>query len=793
MIAILKKEINSFFTSPIGYLVIALFLLVNGLFLWLFKGEFNILDYGFASLSPYFMLSPWILLFLIPAVTMRSFSDEKKQGTLELLLTKPISHLHIVLGKYLGAFFLIVIALIPSLLYVYTVHQLGNPVGNFDLGSTIGSYFGLLFLIAAYTAIGIFASALTNNQIVAFIIAVFICFFFYFGFSGIADFTTNSFVENLGMDTHYKSMSRGVLDTRDIIYFMSVTTFFVYVTVLRISTNRKYKNHVLRFTLITIGLVLFNVFTATTYKRLDVTNDNRYTLSQAAISVIEAVDSPILVDVFLEGNFTSEFRRLQSETKQLLEEFEMHNPQINFNFINPLEDESSRDQNIQQLVQRGLQPFQVSVQESGKLSQELIFPWALASYNGQTVKIPLLKNKIGATDQDRVSNSIQHLEYAFADGFNKLIHPKKRKVGVLRGNAQLENKYIADFVTTLRDYYYIAPFTLDSVAHNPQGTLTKLQDYDLIISAKPTEAFSEEEKFVLDQYTMNGGKSLWLIDKVAMDKDSLYNTAGKSVAIGRDLNLTDFFFKYGLRINPVLINDLYSAPIMLAIGEGNNAQFQPVQWQYSPLASSTAKHPITNNINAVKFDFVNQIDTLKNDVSKTILLQSSPLSKLVGTPTAISLDLITQEPDKVTYNNGNQNLAVLLEGEFTSVYNNRVKPFNFPNTKSKSDPTKMIVIADGDVIKNELSRKGPVALGFDRGTGQMYGNTEFLLNAVNYLLDDDGLINIRSKEIVISFLDAEKISVQKTKWQIVNIALPLVFLALFGFGFNFYRKKKYTL
>ncbi|AJR03929.1 gliding motility-associated ABC transporter permease subunit GldF [Siansivirga zeaxanthinifaciens] len=237
MFAILKKEINSFFASPIGYLVIGVFLLLNGLFLWVFKGEFNILDYGFADLSSFFLLAPWILMFLIPAVTMRSFADEKKQGTLELLLTKPISHLNIVLGKYFGAFVLILISLTPTLLYVFTVYQLGNPVGNLDMGSTLGSYFGLLFLIAAYTAIGIFTSSLSDNQIVAFIIAVVLCLLFYIGFEGISEFTSSNFIEQLGMNIHFKSMSRGVLDTRDIIYFISLTIFFLILTKLNINKN----------------------------------------------------------------------------------------------------------------------------------------------------------------------------------------------------------------------------------------------------------------------------------------------------------------------------------------------------------------------------------------------------------------------------------------------------------------------------------------------------------------------------------------------------------------------------
>tara|TARA_R110000868_G_scaffold149519_4_gene371991 strand:+ start:107 stop:817 length:711 start_codon:yes stop_codon:yes gene_type:complete len=234
MIAILKKEINAFFSSPIGYLVIAIFLLLNGLFLWVFKSDFNILDNGFADLSSFFLIAPWILMFLIPAVTMRSFSDEKKQGTLELLLTKPISHLQIVLGKYFGALILILMALLPTLLYVYTVYQLGNPVGNLDVGSTMGSYFGLLFLIASYTAIGIFASTVSENQIVAFLIAISICLLFYVGFDGIADFISSNFIEQLGMSYHFKSMSRGVLDSRDIIYFLSVTVFFILITKLNL-------------------------------------------------------------------------------------------------------------------------------------------------------------------------------------------------------------------------------------------------------------------------------------------------------------------------------------------------------------------------------------------------------------------------------------------------------------------------------------------------------------------------------------------------------------------------------
>lgn len=545
--------------------------------------------------------------------------------------------------------------------------------------------------------------------------------------------------------------------------------------------------------LLLLGLIAINVISNNLYKRFDLTSDQRFTLNQSALDILDKVESPVVIDVFLEGeDFPSEFRKLKTETRQLLEEFTAYNANITFSFINPIEDQATRDQRIQQLNARGLIPMQLNVKENGKSSQAVIFPWALASYNDATVKIPLVKNIIGASQQQLVSNSVQNLEYALADGLSKLVNPKRRKIAVLKGNGQLQNRYIADYIKTLKDYYFIAPFTLDSVTNNAESTLKKLQDYDLIINAKPVEAFTEEEKYVLDQYIMNGGKSLWLMEKVAMSQDSLYNELGKSVAIPMDLNLTDFFFKYGVRINPLIVSSMYSAPITLASGEGSNSKFQSYPWVYSPLAKGNSKHPIVNNLDFLRFDFANPMDTLKNATKKTILLQSAPLTKLEGTPREISLDMVNDQLDPKTFNKGPQTLAVLLEGQFTSVYKNRVKPFKVSGNKDESQPTKMVVISDGDVIKNEVGKNGVEELGFDKYTGQTFGNKEFLVNVANYLLDDTGLINIRSKEIAVAFLNPEKITEEKTKWQLTNILLPLILLGVFGFGFNYFRRKKYA-
>jgi ABC-2 type transport system permease protein len=541
-----------------------------------------------------------------------------------------------------------------------------------------------------------------------------------------------------------------------------------------------------------IGLIVINTISSQFYGRFDLTKDKRYTLSDASRSLIQNIDSPLIIDVFLEGEFPSEFRLLQTEVRQIIEEFQLETSNIRVNYIDPVEDESTREQIIEELTRSGLEPYINTDNSTGKVTQEIIFPWAYASYKEKRVKIPLLKRSITQGLQEKINNSVQGLEYAFADGFSKLINSKSKNIAILKGNGELDDIYIADFLKTMQQYYKIAPFTLDSVASNPEATLEKLKQYDLIIAAKPSEAFSENEKLVLDQYTINGGNSLWLTESVVMDKDSLYNDSGSGVSIMRDLNLNDFFFKYGVRVNPSLVKDLYSAPIMLAIGEGSQAQLQPIQWQYSPLAASNPNHPITKNLNLVKYDFVSPIDTLKNTIKKTILLQSSPKTRLEGAPTNISLADVTESRDETTYNQGPQNLAVLLQGEFTSVYDKRVLPFKFKGFKSQGSPSKMVIISDGDVIKNEVIRNRPLELGFDQLTGKAFGNKEFLLNTINYLLDDTGLINIRAKEIKLAFLDSEKIKHTRGKWQLINIVLPLIILGVFGFAFNYFRKKKYT-
>ena len=547
--------------------------------------------------------------------------------------------------------------------------------------------------------------------------------------------------------------------------------------------------------LLLLALVLINILGHFFFYRFDLTKDKRYTLSATSLKLIKEIKEPLQIEVFLKGNFPGEFKKLQSETQQFLEEFKAYNSNITFQFINPLENETNRDTVMASFMAQGMLPVNVTINDKGKQTQEVVFPWALATYEGRTIKVPLLKNNMGASTAQKVVSSVQHLEYAFAHAIHTISKPKQKKIAVIKGNGELHDVLMADFIKQVRENYFIGTFTLDSVAKKPAESLAYLKKYDMAIIAKPTEAFSDQEKLVLDQFILGGGKTLWLIDQVNIELDSLYNPSGSSLAYPFDLNLNDLFFKYGIRINPTLVKDVLATPIALATGEkGSGTQYTQYPWFYSPLIYPNAKHPIVSNVDGIKFQFTNGMEVLKNDLKKTVLLQSSPYSKTVGAPIQVRLDMVSERPEQAEFTGkGSIPVAVLVEGKFHSVYENRVLPFADRTFQKIGIPNKMIVVSDGDVIRNQLDKEyQPLELGYDKWTNKLYGNKEFMLNCVNYLLDDSGLINIRNKTVELPLLDQEKVYVNYTASQVLTIGLPLVILAAFGLVFTVLRKRKYA-
>ena len=551
-----------------------------------------------------------------------------------------------------------------------------------------------------------------------------------------------------------------------------------------------------------IVLLALNFAGSYYFKRFDLTQDKRYTLSPVTLALVETPVEPLYIDVFLDGDFPGEFKKLQKETRQLLEEFKAYNNNIIFNFVNPLNEEGANEEQVMaDLYKIGLTPLNISVNDKGKQTQEIVYPWAIVNYGNKSTTVQLLKNQMGASTTEMVVTSVQHLEYAFADAISKVITEKQKKVAVIKGNGEMREMFIADLLREVKESYFIAPFPLDSVAGNPQKTLTDLKEYDLAIIAKPTERFSEEEKEVLDQYIMNGGKTLWMVDAVQMDMDSLYNENGTTLAYPRDLNLRDMFFKYGFRLNPDIIKDEMATPIQLATGaEGSSTQYQQYLWRFSPFVYPDttvykgANHPIVKNLGGIKFEFANPIDTLKNGIKKNVLLSTSRYSKPVGAPTQISLSMVGQKTNPADYEGfGYIPVSVLLEGKFHSVYENRVLPFKDDTYRSVGKENKMIIISDGDIAKNQLdSQYRPLELGYDKWTKNRYDNKEFVMNCINYLLDDTGLINIRSKEVNLPMLDKEKVYADYTTAQFITVGLPILILLVFGIVFTLLRKRKYS-
>lgn len=545
------------------------------------------------------------------------------------------------------------------------------------------------------------------------------------------------------------------------------------------------------FYLIVILILLIAVFGGLKF-RWDLTKEKRYTLSPATIKVLESVKSPLQVDVYLEGDFPASFKQLRNETQFLLEEFQKVNSKIEFKFTDPVKTKMSQDT----LAAMGMQPSVLPDVKDGKISQIVMFPYATLKYHSYGASIPLIISQQSIDAQEQLNKSIENLEYNFASNIKNMTEETKKNIGFLVNQQELDPQHFQGFLQMALENYNIGPIIPENKTTLTLNDVPKLGKMDALVIAKPRKAFTEEEKIILDQYIMHGGKTLWMMDAVNADMDTLY-TEKKIMAYPLDLNMTDFFFNYGIRINPALVKDLKkSALIRIVSGQvAGNPQYTSFLWPYFPLGISENNNPITKNINPVKFEFPTSIDTLgRKNIKTQVLFESSDRTLLKSVPNYVSLDEIVNT-DSLGQNEQLSTpkiFAVSLQGSFSSAYKNRIERTNFPQFKAESPENKMIIIADGDVAKNEVWKGKPLALGEDMLTKQTYGNTQFLQNALDYLLDDANLISLRNRNIEARLLDRERINDEKSKWQWMNLLLPMTLLLAIGAGFVYWRKRKFS-
>ena len=803
MIAQLTKELKVYFSGVLGYLIIGIYLLINGLMLWVFNGPFNLLEGGYASLGNYFGLAPWVFLFLIPAVSMRVFSDELKSGMMELLVVRPISTTSLVFAKYLGTLSVVVLSILPTLIYLWSMSALGSPVGNLDWGAAMGSFIGLLLLGAAYTAVSVFASALTTNNVVAFVLGVAFNMGLYLGFEALADLYKFSgwelTVRQFGINEHYISLSRGVLDMRDLAYFLAVILTFLSLTLYLIGRThlRSPLKLVVRFALASAALVILSYLSN---YRLDLTEEGRYSLSEGTELLLDGVEEPLLVKVYLEGDFPAGFERLKLETRYMLEEWGARNGNVFFEFINPnTVDKAQEFKN--QLATKGINAVQLQVSTNDGQSVLNVFPAAILSYREKEEVAILLEDVMVYDPAEQVNISIQQLEFNLARALSALLVDEKPRVAMITGHGELTASQTAGIGLELSEHYKVDRFSMKTYKALPSGEpdmedmVRRLNAYDLAIIAKPTEAFSELDKYLLDQFAMGGGHLIWFIDGVHAEMDSLsYGPEFLAYPTYFDLNLTDLLFKYGVRVNTDLLQDVRCA------GINDRRSINP--WVYFPLLGPTS-HPSVLNLNAVKGEFVSSLDTVSAPgVKKQVLLQSSTNAKRVPAPHTVSLETLYNRPDPRAFQSRDIIAGLLLEGTFESAYANRIAPktagASLPQLK-KSPATSMAVFSDGDFIRNqvnlinpEIPRGQPLPLGFDQYTNIQYGNDDLVLNLVDYMLDDRGLMQTRTRDVKLRLLNEDEVVNNASYWKLVNVAVPEVILLLAALAFTLLRRRKYA-
>ena len=533
-----------------------------------------------------------------------------------------------------------------------------------------------------------------------------------------------------------------------------------------------------------LGLILLHSYFP---GQIDFTADQRYTLSPTALNTLEATTTPLRVDVFLSGDLPNNFQRLRQETQTLLEQMARKRPLL-LNYINPFEDSDNVTAIVEEMLQYGLQPHNVVNANTQRMEQTVVFPWAIVSDGSRSVRISLLKKTLGDSPEQQLLRSIRQLEYQFTDAIIQLQTTTKKSIAVLTSHNTSSAASTADLLQSLRPYYNLAAFDLKALQNDPITTLNNLKRFDVLFISNPKAPFTATEKLVLDQYQMHGGASLWAINTIQINRDSLFNSSGSALAHPNPYNLEDYFFKRGLRLNNNLVKDLYAAPIVLAQGSGNQSQYLPYPWSYYPLVPATTSHPIAAGVGNVWLRFTSSIDTLKNAAKKQFLLTSSPLSKAVTAPFIVRLEEATQAPNPEAYNQGSLGTAVLLEGAFESLYKNRVLNVDSLPFKANGN-AKMLVIADGNIAENQLDKGQPVELGYDKWTNNFYNNKTFLQNAFHYLMGEEARIALRAKTLQVDLLDLQRTKENSTLVRLFVALIPLLFLGVLIVFTRFWRMR----
>lgn len=759
---------------------------------------------------------------------MRQISDEWRGGTMELLQTSPLTNLQIIGGKYFAALLVTIIAILPTITYAVSISMLSAAETILDKGAWIGSYVGLICLCAVFCAISLFAGSFSQNSVVSFLVGAAGCIIFYKGFSVISSLPifengADYYLRQAGLEYHYQSISRGVLDAKNLIYFFSVIVLFIYFTIRRISKNQSTKDKLPSFvksSLLVFIIFILNISVSFMTFKVDLTDDQRYSLSPASKNLLKTIEEPIEITILLQGELPASFKKLQESTKDLLNEMKSYaGPNLRYRFVTPMSlvsgiqnnngaEQSSAKDELNNLLKRwGMMPYNLQVQiDEESTTSRLVYPSAFVTRGSDTLSIDLLSGKTEYTrdpltgylvnDEARsIGNAEALLEFKFASAIKKISQTKKPAVAYLVGNGEPMGPDVEMLVEMISKDYYFGLVDINKNNYIPT-------DIAAVLIVKPSIPFSDSAKRKIDQYVMQGGKVLWFVDQLYAEKDSLASNA-KTVAYDRGLNIDDLLFKYGVRINRDLLQDLQCDGIEMVVGmSGDKPQLANVPFNYYPLLTPSSKHILTRNMESVKGQFCNTIDTVKSiGIKKSILLSSSENAKTLSTPAIISLEELKTIDKPELFKKKNIPVAVMLEGSFQSLYTHRTDAAmqdSFKNyygrflTTGKAEGCQ-VVVADGDVMLNDFTREGPFPIGYSLANDMTFSNRQFVENILAYMTGMKDIMGLRNREVQVRLLDKVKLANQKHLWQIINVACPLLMLIIGGFAFSFWRKRIYTI
>lgn len=794
-----RKEFNEIVCSPTGWFYAFVFAVVPGLFLWLFQGDFNIPDTGYAEVGSLFELLSILLLVMIPAISMRTYADEKKLKTWELLLSRPLRQETIFSGKFFAVWLFSIICMLPTLVTVVSVWNLGFPKGNLDLGQVGLSYFSVVMLSAIYSSVGLFASSQTKNAVAAFLLAVFIDFSLFYGFNLLSGlfFSGASQVQisDIGISNHFEETNKGVLHLNSMLVFVIYLVVFTFLTIVFSKQERMQLQKRSVVFLVFIGLLLIgNMFLPNISK--DFTSDHRYTLSAYSRKVLDDLKSgktKFTVNVYLEGQLNSGFVRLRKQIDYLLDDA---NRQSNYaftvNHVDPLQYGLS-DKAVQAMEQKGMKGTMLNeTDRNGKVSRQLLFPYIEIVQGQDTLHVNVLKNIPGNTAEENLKASAENMEYEFIDALRMLTDRDSRNIAFIEGHNELPRPYLYDAEEALAKYYSV---NRGEISDDPKI----LSPFKVVIIAGPTGKYTERQKYILDQYIMHGGRVLWLLDGIYFSEEQLA-AQGKSVTVVNSDGVDDMLFTYGVRVNPVLLQDEQSASLLVNSGKEDNTQSTVIPWYFCPLLIPSPNNPVTKDIALVKAPYAGSLDLIKQpSVTQQVLLTTSDKTHVVKATEEVNFEVENIPTNRTYFNQQFLIASASLEGQFTSAFVNRMIPDSVQNGEAgrlnQSLHSKMIVVASSSVIRNELAGQGNytqvVPLGFDRTTGKQFGNKDFIVNAVNWLANDDDLMLLRQKQQQLRLLNKAQIYKNRNSYVALNLIVPFLLLGGFVFAYNERRRRKY--